>query len=124
MNPALSNTIFDRLKKILLKEREYLGYFESFVLGAFGKACATTITYPAIRSKSILQRGAGFEKMERMPSVFEVTALNFRIGGLAGVYQGMGATLSKSILQSAFMLMVREQIEGVVKDILLRKRRI
>jgi hypothetical protein len=124
MNPALSNTIFDRFKKVLLKERANLGYFESFFLGAFGKACATTITYPAIRSKSILQRGAGFEKMERMPSVFEVTTTNFRIGGLAGVYHGIGATLSKSVIQSAFMLMVREQIEGVVKDILVGKMRI
>ncbi|CAE7183066.1 PNC2 [Symbiodinium pilosum] len=78
INPAIQNTILDKLKEALLQQMKRrnpevapaLTAFQAFTLGAFAKAVATVVTYPLVRLKTNLQAGKVPQPTaERQPSV-------------------------------------------------------
>mmetsp|Transcript_9596 Transcript_9596/g.16593 ORF Transcript_9596/g.16593 Transcript_9596/m.16593 type:complete len:347 (+) Transcript_9596:82-1122(+) len=81
INPAIQNTILDKLKEAILgamKRRNpgvapALTAFQAFTLGAFAKAVATVVTYPLVRLKTNLQAGK-VPTIERQPSLRKVTS--------------------------------------------------
>lgn len=76
-NPAITSVTFDRLRLILQEpsklseQQEPLTSWQSFVLGAFAKALATSITYPYIRSKVFVQATASKRRKTRQVQVKE-----------------------------------------------------
>jgi len=69
VNPAIQNTVFDRIKAVVLKAKgsknAVLSPLQAFVLGAVAKAVATILTFPLVRLKTILQaESGGREKQE------------------------------------------------------------
>jgi hypothetical protein len=110
-NPAIQNTVYDQIRNALLGGRSKLGNVESFVLGAISKMAATFVTYPVVRSKTLMN--ASDESEEK--SVIEVTLDVYRNEGASGLYRGIRPTLAKGIFQSAFMLMVREQVDHATR---------
>ena len=110
-NPAIQNTVYDQVRHTLLGERAKLGSFESFVLGAVSKMAATFCTYPVVRSKTLMN----VSEESKEESVLEVTLNVYRNEGVSGLYRGIRPTLAKGVLQSAFMLMVREQVDHMTR---------
>jgi len=102
INPAIQNTILDKLKEALLRQMKRrnpevtpaLSAFQAFTLGAFAKAVATVVTYPLVRLKTNLQAGTapqpaaeppqpvmsrtGSGHMTRTRSVELIRAMSFR----------------------------------------------
>jgi len=110
LNPAIQNSVFDRIKAhIIGAEKGNLGYWQAFWVGALSKAVATAVMYPAQRAKSIVQvnKQAG-------GAVEAVTKVIKKDGPMA-MYQGLQPTLTKGVLQSAFMLMVKERIDLLIR---------
>lgn len=124
VNPAIQNTCFDKVKDAILRYKArqltasgqsytYQSYpsmtpLQSFALGAFAKAVATTITFPLVRVKTIIQAGkdSSATKEERQETSFLQTLGQF--------YQGIGSSLTKSVLQAALLYMSKDQIENFV----------
>jgi hypothetical protein len=114
-----------------------LGSFSAFLVGALSKALATCATYPPSRAKSIMQcrsqlkakrteidsvtgsQGAegapggapGEATEEKQPGTVGVMRHMFAEGGAAGLFTGLLPTLLKGVIQSAFMLMVKEKVD-------------
>mmetsp|Transcript_3083 Transcript_3083/g.10272 ORF Transcript_3083/g.10272 Transcript_3083/m.10272 type:complete len:349 (+) Transcript_3083:118-1164(+) len=149
VNPAIQNTVFDTLKAVVLRvrrraqQRPALAALEAFALGAFAKAVASTVTFPLVRVKTMLQ--AGKEPVVQEPSEEVVSGSNQAFGRstsgssvsemlhalasppkaaptgrrplllqLAQLYRGLGSTLAKSVLQAALLYMTKDQVEGIV----------
>ena len=60
LNPALTFALFDALKARVMRllKTKRLSTLQAFVIGSLAKAIATVLTYPLIRTKSVMQRGA------------------------------------------------------------------
>eukprot|EP00437_Effrenium_voratum_P065811 CAMPEP_0181509070 /NCGR_PEP_ID=MMETSP1110-20121109/60134_1 /TAXON_ID=174948 /ORGANISM="Symbiodinium sp., Strain CCMP421" /LENGTH=331 /DNA_ID=CAMNT_0023638575 /DNA_START=62 /DNA_END=1054 /DNA_ORIENTATION=+ len=142
INPAIQNTILDKLKEAILKALKRrnpevtpaLTAFQAFALGAFAKAVATIVTYPLVRLKTNLQAGkvptathphAPQAKIERAGSLEQIRVMSFRedkdaeqltiLQRLIELYRGVGSALLKSTLQSALLYMVKDQVEHSVE---------
>jgi len=114
MNPAIQNTVFDQIRTLLLNDRQRLDLMESFTLGAFSKALATIATYPAVRAKTLIQNMIP-ENGSAPPNVFNSILDIFAKDGMLGLLRGIEPTLQKGVLQSAFMLMVREHVDHATR---------
>ena len=115
--PAISNTVFDQIKMILLNGRNALGYFEAFFLGAFSKAIATFITFPVSRAKTILQNSKNQknDKNTTSTSVYQLLSAMYQEQGLPGLYNGLQVTILNGVLREAVMLMVKERVDIAVR---------
>lgn len=119
-NPAIQNAVFDQMRLSLLRDRAKLDLLESFALGAFSKAVATCLTYPAVRVKTLLQSASdGGDGRSMLASISDI----FAEDGVVGIFRGINPTLQKGVIQSAFMLMVRERVDFVVRALLGMARR-
>lgn len=83
-----------------------LSSFEYFLLGAFGKAVATVITYPyqVIKSR---------EQANRSKTHISTTALimdMWKNEGIGSFFKGMNAKMTQTVLNSAFMFAVYEKL--------------
>lgn len=124
-NPSIHFTVYDMIKNILLKKRKRhnnsstasLSMTEAFVVGLIAKFVATIITYPLIRAKVQLMVNnpdtSGNEKKsecneKNMTAVLYNTWKNEN--GLKGLYKGCNLQLLHTLLKSAFLMMVREEI--------------
>jgi len=126
VNPALTFTAFDQLRGLLLsrlrlraqrrqgalaasgwEEERQLSWLEAFCVGSIAKALTLVFVYPLIRAKFLLQArkhgsGVGF---------FQVLKEVAQLEGFGGLYRGLPAQLSKSLLSSALLLAVKERTE-------------
>jgi len=121
LNPAIQNTLFDQIKswwlynkkrsssKLVVATTLYLTLMESFWLGAFSKAIATVATFPFSRAKVMVASGGGGGGGGA--NIFKVLWLLYHKDGMAGLFQGLMPSLTKSVSQSAFMLMVKEKVD-------------
>ena len=100
-----------------------MGWMESFVVGAVSKGFAQIITFPFERTRSKFQ---ALQKSGNAASVFAVMLSMFREEGLGmpflgtGMWKGVFADLYQGVLNAALMMMVKEQLTTLVKDIVFR----
>ena len=85
INPILQYTIFEQLKNVLEKRRR-VEPRDAFLLGAFGKLMATSITYPYITVKSRMHVAS---KQGPKDNMFESVRRIVREEGWVGLYKGM-----------------------------------
>jgi len=78
------------------------------------KAVATCATYPAVRAKTLIQNLTP-KQGGVPPGVSDVVLDIFAKDGTRGLLRGIEPTLQKGVLQSAFMLMVREHVDHTVR---------
>ncbi|KAI3899906.1 hypothetical protein MKW92_041611 [Papaver armeniacum] len=126
-NPSIQYTVFDQLKRRLLKSQqtgsitnsspEALSAFSAFVLGAVSKSIATCLTYPAIRCKVTIQAGDpdddGTEEPHQLKEPKTISGAIVAIWkreGLLGFFKGLQAQILKTVLSSALLLMIKEKI--------------
>jgi hypothetical protein len=88
-NPAIEYTVFDKLRR---------KFQSTFLLGVVSKTVATVLTYPFIRAKT-LQQATG----DKRP-------LGLMVSNMI-LYKGLDAQLSKVVLTSALMLVIKERVE-------------
>jgi len=138
LNPAITNAVFDTLKAMLLKGRrgadKRITTAEAFLLGSASKCLATWLTYPLIRTKTVMQsqdKGKA-KKSDDAPAASAhqptdstaCTAVpssglpNFRFAevlvsiareqGVAGLFRGFGAQIFTAVVKSGIQLTCKE----------------
>ncbi|RVW55533.1 Retrovirus-related Pol polyprotein from transposon RE2 [Vitis vinifera] len=138
-NPSIQYTVFDQLKLRLLKGKlsnktgtesspEALSAFSAFVLGAVSKCIATTVTYPAIRCKVMLQAAESDRRWDDQRSSTPKNSVRYNLFHLekrrpAWFFKGLEAQILKTVLSSALLLMIKEKITKTTWVILLALRR-
>ncbi|KAE8728480.1 Peroxisomal adenine nucleotide carrier 1 [Hibiscus syriacus] len=126
-NPAIQYTVFDQLKQRLLDQKTkkpdhgsspvVLSAFTAFLLGAISKSIATVIIYPAIRCKVMIQAADpdddGNNKTKRprpnsRKTVPGVIGAIWRSEGILGFFKGLDSQITKTVLSSALLMMIRD----------------
>jgi hypothetical protein len=141
-NPSIHYTIFDMLKAKTLAykklrnhrgiQRHQLSVSEAFVLGLLSKFVATIVTYPLIRAKVLMMVGgdvpapstdttntavsnttSASSATVSSPTLWSVLKQSYiRDGGIPGLYKGCDWQLMHTLLKSALMMAIREEITG------------
>ncbi|KAI8915566.1 mitochondrial carrier domain-containing protein [Gorgonomyces haynaldii] len=108
INPVIQYTVFERLK-IWLEKQRTLNAFDFFLLGAFSKLCATSITYPYIVVKSRMQLKDAKDESQRYKSVMDGLTKIIKNEGVKGLYKGIESKLVQSVLSAAFTFAFKEE---------------
>mmetsp|Transcript_6747 Transcript_6747/g.7756 ORF Transcript_6747/g.7756 Transcript_6747/m.7756 type:complete len:314 (+) Transcript_6747:134-1075(+) len=124
INPAITYVVFDFIKSRVLSSKktptEYLTTMEAFFVGAFSKAVASTVTFPAVRAKTKM---TAFKKThasaEQPPGMIETLQGIVDHGGFMALYAGIGPQISKGILQEALMLSIKERIGQLTSSLIV-----
>ncbi|KAK2640453.1 hypothetical protein Ddye_028248 [Dipteronia dyeriana] len=138
-NPSIQYTVFDQLKRRLLKEKQdeagngaspvALSAFTAFVLGAVSKSIATCLTYPAIRCKVVIQAADPNEdeteeaRPRARKTLPRVAHAIFKREGILGFFKGLQAQILKTVLSSALLLMIKEKLTRTTWVLILAIRR-
>ncbi|MFQ6635175.1 hypothetical protein Gotur_011007 [Gossypium turneri] len=140
-NPAIQFTVFDQLKQRLLKQKlkeadhdsspVVLSAFTAFLVGAISKSIATILTYPAIRCKVMIQASDPDEdddktkRAQRKPrkTVSSVFCNIWKKEGIPGFFKGIEAQITKTVLSSALLLMIKEKISATTWVLILAIQR-
>jgi len=138
-NPAIQYTVFEQLKdhliegnavaatvstqKVVKRSPVVLSAFQAFLVGALSKTVATILTYPAIRTKVMLQAAEsdedkairmkgtmGAHTRPRTIGMVEACQLIWRQEGVTGYFKGLHAQIIKTVLSAALMLMIKEKV--------------
>lgn len=104
INPILQYTIFEQLKNILVRKRKITPTI-AFLLGAFGKLIATSVTYPYITIKSRMHVAGRDGNTENMTKVMR-RVINEE--GYQGLFKGVGPKVTQSVLTSAFLFAFKD----------------
>ena len=123
LNPAITYVFFERIKLWITRNRaaKQLNSVEAFIAGALSKIIATWITFPFIRCKAILNTWT-LHKGEPVPTMTEVLQQILKENGFAGLFTGIYPQLTKGVLNSALMLMIKERIDSIVAFVLLNNK--
>uniref|UniRef100_A0A6N2LXJ6 Yip1 domain-containing protein n=1 Tax=Salix viminalis TaxID=40686 RepID=A0A6N2LXJ6_SALVM len=135
-NPAIQYTVFDQLKLKLLKTNQNnsektavtLSAFTAFFLGALSKSIATILTYPAIRCKVVIQAAdsdddeANKAQRKSRKTLSAVICAIWKKEGILGFFKGLHAQILKTVLSSAFLLMIKEKITATTWVLILAIR--
>jgi hypothetical protein len=76
------------------------------------RTVATIAIFPYVRAKVVLQTQKVDDNTEE--SIPVMLQKMYTKGGLAAWFQGLGPELTRGVLSSAFMLMIKEQITSLV----------
>lgn len=126
INPALSHCCFEWLRSFWIRlkypnsecnKTQKLSLMEAFAIGAIAKMLTMLFVYPLIRGKFLLQArdtaGAG---------LFQVLREVYQDTGFRGLYKGLDAQLSKSLLSNALQFATKEQTESRWRSFVLSRR--
>lgn len=130
-NPSIQFVAYEQFRHVLQAYRGKLGSGSYFFLGAAAKLVATLLTYPLQVAKARLQvvkqRRVG--DSETASSEADEEALQearwgtigcllgiWRREGLGGLFFGMNAKLTQTVLTSAFMFTFFEKIQANLED--------
>lgn len=106
INPILQYTIFEKLKDVLEKRRRITPR-DVFLLGAFGKLLATSITYPYITVKSRMHVASGQGSQNGM---MESLKRIVRGEGWSGLYKGIVPKVTQSVITAAFLFAFKDAL--------------
>lgn len=112
-NPAITFVCFERLREAWLHARgkHSLNALEAFVVGALSKAIATYLTFPMIRAKAIVNT---WKQGTTPPSLIEIMQDVYDKEGIPGLFVGIYPQLTKGVLNSAIMLMIKDTLDRLV----------
>jgi len=92
--------------------KTFLSTIEAFVIGAIARGIATTVIYPAIRLKVVMQTAK--EPLTPWGAVKKAMS-----NGPLGLFEGWLTEFIRGVLSSALMLACKERIDQVSKNLLL-----
>jgi len=125
--PALQYTIYEQVKAVVLAGRKdkTLTAAEAFVLGSIARTLATLLVFPFLRAKVLMQTSkaeTGRGDSASSNSTMDVLWQQWKRAGIGGLYVGIAPELSRGILSSALMLMIKERIAVTVRKFLAPKQ--
>lgn len=127
--PALQYTIYEQVKAAVLagRKKKTLSAAEAFFLGMVARTFSTVLVFPFLRAKVLLQTSSSKKQQTStiinnaaaaQVGTLDVLWQQWKQSGLAGLYFGIGPELSRGILSSALMLMIKERIAVIVRHLL------
>ena len=140
LNPALTFSIFDRLKAHVLRivsasavdgsgAPPALTAAQAFVLGSASKVIATLLTYPLMRAKSIMQASGAArregddsdadEGRRRRRGLVQVLIDVIEREGAAGLYRGCATQIFTAVTKSGILLTTKEQLAAFAMGLVL-----
>lgn len=128
LKPALQYTIFEQVKTAVVAGRvkKTLGAAEAFLLGMVARAISTVVVFPYLRAKVMLQTaknsasaGDDSSSQDKKTSILSLLGQMYQQGGLASWFQGLGPELTRGVMSAALMMMIKEKIGTIVKQMLL-----
>lgn len=120
LKPALQYTVFEQVKATVTANRpqKSLSAAEAFVLGMVARTISTVFIFPYIRAKVVLQTSKSSDDGSAAVSIPQMLGEMYKDGGFAAWFQGLVPELTRGVLSSALMLMIKEQIGQVVQSAL------
>ncbi|PVU88018.1 hypothetical protein BB559_005774 [Furculomyces boomerangus] len=109
INPVIQYTVFEQIKNKIEKTKS-MGNLDFFILGAFSKLVATSITYPYIVVKSRMQMRQSKDDSQRYTSVIDGFKKIISTEGIKGLYNGIESKLLQSVLTAALLFMSKEAL--------------
>jgi len=121
-NPAIQYMVFEKIKKIIAQDRS-LKPIHYFLMGAFSKTIATTVTYPYIVVKSRLQmKQPNSDQLDnkntqqlQYKNTTDVLLKIWQHEGPLGFFKGIQSKIVQSVLNAAFLFMFKEELVAVVR---------
>jgi adenine nucleotide transporter 17 len=111
LNPIIQFVVYEFLKK-KFENSKYRAIIH-FVAGAISKALATYLTYPYQTLKTILQANE-HENVSIMENISNI----YQKHGLGGFYKGLSAKLTQTVINSALLLVLYEEIHRFIESVL------
>ncbi|KAJ9089701.1 hypothetical protein DSO57_1010198 [Entomophthora muscae] len=108
-NPIIQYAVYEKAKATVERSRS-LGSFDHFILGAFSKLVATSITYPYIVIKSRMQLRQSSDDNVRYSSVLDGVRKIIKREGVSGLFKGIQSKLLQSVLTAAILFMAKEAL--------------
>jgi solute carrier family 25 (peroxisomal adenine nucleotide transporter), member 17 len=124
LKPALQYTVFEQVKAMVVAHRPdgRLKAAEAFVLGMVARTISTICIFPYIRAKVVLQtstsnsnKQAGSNNQSSSISIPQMLREMYEEEGFASWFRGLGPELTRGVLSSALMLMIKDQIGFAVQ---------
>jgi adenine nucleotide transporter 17 len=118
--PAIQYTIYEQVKHYYLTylsrnnptQSSSLSSVQAFLLGLISRTISTMVVFPYIRAKVLLQqRTSSSSSSNTIPNLMQSLV---RQGGISSLFQGLGPELTRGVLSSALMMMVKEKISAIV----------
>lgn len=143
INPALTFAVFDALKAYVTKllRVDRLSALQAFVIASTAKLIATFVTYPLIRTKTVLQQrrsgdrvgagsgaaaanggtdgGSATADGARSVGMAQVLLDILREEGIVGWYRGIGAQCITAVGKSGILLTTKEKIAAFAMGLLV-----
>jgi adenine nucleotide transporter 17 len=123
-NPIIQFVCYEQFRKyaVVLFQKKNLGAATVFLIGALAKAIATVLTYPLLVAKSKLQAPNQDKEADEFGNdTISVIRHVVKVEGFVGLFRGIDAKLTQSVLQSAFMFVAYERILWAILRLLRRK---
>ncbi len=128
INPAITYMIFEQIKKRVLRgsDKLVMTAFQGFVVGAVSKMIASTVTFPLMRIRVLIQTwkkqrdkyGVTNPRFRENPTTLSVLRLVLEREGLGGLYLGLPPTLVKGVANASLMLAVKEPIYAIINNLM------
>jgi len=136
LKPAIQYTVYEQVKHYYLtwirnhnnrkqqndtNNNESLTSAQAFLLGIISRTISTIVVFPYIRAKVLLQQqqASTHTTTTTKTSIPTLIANLVKDHGLSSIFQGLGPELTRGVLSTAFMMMVKEKISTVVTAALL-----
>ena len=84
---------------------------QAFYAGTIAKSVATLITYPLIRAKVKMMSREQDEEKEELGVVATIVDIIDQ-QGLGGLFKGMGTQVFHTVLKSALLLVIKEEVDS------------
>lgn len=114
-NPVIQFSVYEYLKRLVLKRKKFVSAMHAFLLGALSKAIATLLTYPLQVAQTRLRMEKGRRTMRAVLIALHADR------GIGGLFQGCRAKLAQTVLTAAFMFAFYERILALLATGLKRR---
>ncbi|CAL9736660.1 peroxisomal adenine nucleotide transporter 1 [Monosporozyma servazzii] len=118
LNPSITYTSYQRLKKIIFKSSEQfdsdsLSPWQNFSLGVVSKCISTIMTQPLIVAKASLQSvGSNYQNFQ------QVLLHLYKHEGLKGLWKGVLPQLTKGVIVQGLLFMFKGELAKKLNQIL------
>ncbi|XP_028417399.1 peroxisomal membrane protein PMP34-like [Dendronephthya gigantea] len=122
-NPAIQFTVYETVKRYMRGTNRELPSWNYFLIGAIAKTVSTILTYPC-QIAQCKQRTGYWKDESKRPNFIVIIAQILRQAGVRGLYKGLEAKLTQTVLTAAFMFLTYEKILAFAFSLLGVERQI
>lgn len=122
LKPSLQYTIYEQVKRMVVVKRrdKSLSAVEAFLLGMLARTIATVLVFPCLRAKVIMQTRSSETNTtgsEAKQATVMDLLLDLARSNPSALYQGIVPELTRGVFSAALMLMLKEKIGAMVKQL-------